>query len=107
MQPDLSEEIRRLRWQCRRGMLELDHLLLRFLELGYRDLVPARRAEFAALLKQQDQDLSDWFMGRRTPGDPRIAALVAHVVAVAEARPATSQMRSDLPLQPPEDGRAP
>jgi antitoxin CptB len=29
-----EEEIRRLRWQCRRGMLELDHLLLRFLDLG-------------------------------------------------------------------------
>jgi antitoxin CptB len=84
-------------------MLELDHLLLRFLELGYRDLVPARRAEFAALLKQQDQDLSDWFMGRREPDDPRIAALVAQVVAVA-ARPEPGQMQSDLQSRPPEKG---
>lgn len=82
---DPGEEIRRLRWQCRRGMLELDDLLLRFLELGYTDLSPARRQQFAALLGQQDQDLSDWFMGRRAPDDAATADLVRHVVAVAGA----------------------
>lgn len=76
-------EVRRLRWQCRRGMLELDHLLLRFLDLGYTDLDTRRRGEFTALLRQQDQDLSDWFMGRSEPEDPRVASLVRHVVAVA------------------------
>jgi antitoxin CptB len=78
-----EEQIRRLRWQCRRGMLELDHLLLRFLELGYADLDAGRREELATLLSQQDQDLSDWFMGRREPDDPRISDLVRHIVAVA------------------------
>lgn len=78
-----EEELRRLRWQCRRGMLELDHLLLRFLELGYGELDPGRRGEFTTLLRQQDQDLSDWFMGRRNPIDPRLAALVQHILAVA------------------------
>jgi antitoxin CptB len=78
-----EEEIRRLRWQCRRGMLELDHLLLRFLELGYADLDAGRRGELTALLRQEDQDLSDWFMGRREPEDSRVAALVRHIVAVA------------------------
>jgi antitoxin CptB len=78
-----EEEIRRLRWQCRRGMLELDHLLLRFLDLGYPALDPKGRREFAALLRQQDQDLSDWLMGRREPDDARVASLVRHIVAVA------------------------
>lgn len=78
-----DEEIRRLRWQCRRGMLELDHVLLRFLDLGYRDLDADRRGDFVALLRHQDQDLSDWFMGRRAPEDPRLAALVRHIIAIA------------------------
>ncbi|MGE5155424.1 MAG: succinate dehydrogenase assembly factor 2, partial [Bdellovibrio bacteriovorus] len=60
-----EEEVRRLRWQCRRGMLELDHLLLRFLDLGYPNLDPVGRGDFVTLLRHQDQDLSDWFMGRR------------------------------------------
>lgn len=78
-----EEEVRRLRWQCRRGMLELDHLLLRFLDLGFPALDPIGRGELAALLRQQDQDLSDWFMGRREPDDARLASLVRHIVAVA------------------------
>jgi antitoxin CptB len=77
-----SEEMRRLRWQCRRGMLELDHILTRFLDLGYRDLDAAGRAEFCALLVQQDQDLSDWFMSRRIPDDPRLGAMIRHIVSV-------------------------
>ena len=78
-----SEEMRRLRWQCRRGMLELDHLLMRFLDLGYSDLDGGRQREFAALLREQDQDLSDWLLARREPEDPRVAALVRHIVEVA------------------------
>ena len=78
-----SEEMRRLRWQCRRGMLELDHLLMRFLDLGYSNLDRGRQREFAALLREQDQDLSDWLLARRAPEDPRVAALVRHIVAVA------------------------
>jgi antitoxin CptB len=77
------EQLRRLRWQCRRGMLELDHLLMRFLDLGYPAMDAKRQAEFVALLTQQDQDLSDWFMSRKEPDDPRVAALVHHIVAVA------------------------
>jgi antitoxin CptB len=81
-----EEEMRRLRWQCRRGMLELDHLLMRFLDLGYRDLDPARRAGFVALLGQQDQDLSDWFMSRREPEDAGVRDLVQHILSVASVR---------------------
>ncbi len=81
-----DEEIRRLRWQCRRGMLELDHLLMRFLDVGYQDLDATRRAEFTALLGQQDQDLSDWFMSRKVPEDPRVRDLVRHIVAVARVK---------------------
>ena len=83
--PPTDEQIRRLRWQCRRGMLELDDLLLGFLDRGYRDLDAAGRADFLALLGEQDQDLSDWFMSRRVPRDPKTAALVARVLAVAKA----------------------
>jgi antitoxin CptB len=81
--PVSEEELRRLRWQCRRGMLELDHLLARFLDLGYPDLDPNGRRAFVALLGHQDQDLSDWFMGRRIPDDPETAATIAMVREVA------------------------
>ncbi len=81
-----DEEIRRLRWQCRRGMLELDHLLMPFLDQGYRGLDPQGRADFVTLLAQQDQDLSDWFMSRRVHEDPRLHELIRHIVAVVAAQ---------------------
>ncbi len=75
-------EIRRLRWQCRRGMLELDHVLDRFLDLGYADLPPVQRIAFVRLLAEQDQRLSDWFMSRAEPPDPALQDLVRHIVDV-------------------------
>ena len=87
-----GEEIRRLRWQCRRGLLELDHLLMRFLDLGYPNLDPMGRGDFVNLLRHQDQDLSDWFIGRREPEDGRLAALVRHIVAIARE---AERQRSD------------
>lgn len=80
-------EIQRLRWQCRRGMLELDHLLGRFLDLGYVALSPAECRAFERLLAEQDQRLSDWFMSRAVPPDPELAALVRHIVEVVRERP--------------------
>ena len=53
---------RRLRWKCRRGMLELDSLLNNFLNLGYNALTLRERAEFENLLNQSDQKLFTWLL---------------------------------------------
>lgn len=82
---DADEEIRRLRWHCRRGMLELDHLLLGFLDHGYTDLDPEARLSFKRLLDCQDQDLSDWLMSRRAPVDPELKAMIQQILKVAAA----------------------
>jgi antitoxin CptB len=89
-----AEEVRRLRWQCRRGMLELDHLLMPFLERGYAALDAAGRADFTTLLAQQDQDLSDWFMSRRVADDPRLHRLIQHILEVVAAAPIRGPGRS-------------
>nr|WP_276611679.1 succinate dehydrogenase assembly factor 2 [Thiorhodococcus mannitoliphagus] len=80
---DEQEQLRRLRWQCRRGMLELDHLLSRFLELGYADLSASDRVLFVALLREQDQDLHKWLISRAELPELKYQALVEHVRAVA------------------------
>jgi antitoxin CptB len=67
-------------------MLELDHLLDRFLDLGYRDLSPAQRLAFVRLLGEQDQRLSDWFMSRAEPPDRELRDLVRHIVEVVRVR---------------------
>lgn len=57
---DLNKQ---LAWQCRRGMLELDVILLPFLEHYFDGLTPDLQYSFEELLKQEDPDLFTWIMG--------------------------------------------
>jgi antitoxin CptB len=83
---DREEELRRLRWQCRRGMLELDLLFNRFLESGYKDLTERGKAEFLRLLSYQDQILQDWLIGQAVPAEPAMCDLVARIKSAGWAR---------------------
>lgn len=80
---DDQEQLRRLRWQCRRGMLELDHLFSRFIDLGYADLTPADRLLFTELLREQDQDLHNWLIARSELPPRNYRELVDRIRAVA------------------------
>ncbi len=67
-----AKQQERLRWRCRRGMLELDLLLARFLTEKI-DTLDASQAELLdRLLTYPDQDLFDWLMARKTCADPSI-----------------------------------
>jgi antitoxin CptB len=57
----------RLRWLCRRGMLELDAWLTRFLDVRYAVLPADQQAVFARLLNQDDMALFDWITGECDP----------------------------------------
>lgn len=66
----------RLRWACRRGMLELDVLLAPFVEQGYDALTQQQKQDFERLLACDDPDLFAWFMGHVKSSDPTLQALV-------------------------------
>ncbi len=72
-------ELNRLRWQCRRGMLELDTLLLAFLESGYDDLSQNDQGVFAELLSYPDQLLFEYLMGKIQPIDKAVAHVVEQI----------------------------
>lgn len=76
---DAGDVGNRLRWQCRRGMLELDLLLARFLETGFEELDADGRADLERLLGYPDQVLHDWLMDQSVPADPRLARLVERI----------------------------
>jgi antitoxin CptB len=71
-----NDSDRRLVWQCRRGMRELDELLLGFLTRGYAGLDADGRAAFAALLAYPDTVLLELLMGRMSPADKDAADIV-------------------------------
>lgn len=54
-----AEELNRLRWQCRRGLLELDLVLGRFLETHGDQLQGEPLTSFKTLLDYSDNDLLD------------------------------------------------
>lgn len=55
-------EFDRIRWQCRRGMLELDLVLNRFVEQELDGLDPGQMQVFKELLNEQDPMLLAWVM---------------------------------------------
>ena len=69
-------ELKRLQWHSRRGMLELDVLLLPFVEEAYPALPADDQARFRKLLDCEDQDMFGWFMQRGEPEDPDLRRIV-------------------------------
>lgn len=69
----------RLRWRCRRGMLELDLLLQGFLEHAFQELPETAKREFEALLGYPDPVLLDWLMGRAAPVEQGLADVVERI----------------------------
>jgi len=59
--------MKRVRWRARRGLLELDIVLARFVERHYAELDEAGRAAFDALLDMPDTELWDMITGRAAP----------------------------------------
>ncbi|MBE0627691.1 MAG: succinate dehydrogenase assembly factor 2 [Burkholderiales bacterium] len=71
-----TEELNRLRWQCRRGLLELDLVLERFLDKHCDRMHGERLSAFQALLAYTDDELWDLIRGRTECRDARFAEVV-------------------------------
>lgn len=76
----------RLRWACRRGMLELDVLLGNFLEEAYLHLTLTEQKLFCRLLDCSDQDLFEWLTGKKTPSDSEILEMITRIRQHAAGR---------------------
>jgi succinate dehydrogenase flavin-adding protein (antitoxin of CptAB toxin-antitoxin module) len=70
-------EHNRLKWKCRRGLLELD--------LVFQKFIPTLRDEeldsFVAMLELPDNDLWDIVAGRSNAYDPQLTGIVARLRA--------------------------
>ena len=70
----------RLKWACRRGMLELDVLLEPFAIHGFSALTEAQKVTFARLLTCDDPDLFAWFIGHQQCHDAELAEIVKMIL---------------------------
>ena len=72
-------ELKRLRWRCRRGMKELDVLLVRWLERRWAAADAGQRAAFEGLLETEDDRLWYWFTGKERPPAGTLGNLVDEI----------------------------
>jgi len=77
---DESEEMRRLKWRCRRGLLELDILFQRFLENRYSSLSTSRRQAFSDLLELPDTTLLAYVNQQEQPDDLRLRNAIRELI---------------------------
>lgn len=75
-------EKRRQRWRSRRGLLELDLIITRFLAQRYDTLTPEQFAAYVELLDWPDNDLLDLVNGKCETDIPHLAEIVAMLRSV-------------------------
>ena len=82
-----SEELSRMRWAARRGMLELDLVLEPFVTARYTVLSASDRQRFQKLMLSEDQDLFAWFIERAQPDDEELAGIVSQILQFTHTPP--------------------
>ena len=75
-----QSELNRLFWHSRRGMLELDVLLVPFVKEVYPSLDAENQARYRKLLECEDQDMFGWFMQREEPEDADLRHIVRMIL---------------------------
>ena len=80
-----AAELRALTWRCRRGMRELDQLLLGYLHDHYADAEARLQGAFVALLELQDPVIFGYLVRGVEPDDADIRDIVGAVLGAAHA----------------------
>lgn len=81
-----ESDYKRLLWASRRGMLELDLIMVPFVENCFKSLDEISQQHFIDLLECEDNDLFAWFLGRGKPEDPEQAAIVQQIIDYARTK---------------------
>jgi antitoxin CptB len=82
-----ARSLSRLRWSCRRGLLENDLFIARFFETHENTLTVRQASALSMLMDMTDNDLLDLFLRRAEPaGDADTTAV--HEVLAQIRRPA-------------------
>ena len=71
-----NPELNRLYWHSRRGMLELDLLLVPFAEQHVQHLTAEQQQLYKFLLIEEDQDLYSWLTRREPAPNPQLQSMI-------------------------------
>lgn len=79
----------RLFWHSRRGMRELDLLLVPFLQNRYSALQPEDQLLYEAFLKMEDQDMYNLLMERVPATEPGLQRIIGLILDYAGQAPSS------------------
>lgn len=71
----------RIEWDCRRGMRELDKLIMPFYQNHFDELSESQQQTFVELLQYPDPELYRWFMNQLPAPNDALQAMVALIQA--------------------------
>ena len=74
----------RIEWDCRRGMRELDKLIMPFYQNHFDSLSEAEQQTFVALLQYPDPELYRWFMNQLPAPTAKLQAMVGLIQSKLE-----------------------
>jgi antitoxin CptB len=66
-EPINERALSKLRWRCRRGLLENDLFIERFFDLHASSITVRQAEALGALMDLSDNDLLDLLLGRKSP----------------------------------------
>lgn len=72
----MSDGLNKLRWRCKRGTLELDLMLQRYLDRRYLSAAADEKQAFLQLLELEDSELLRYLMGERRCDKVSVQALI-------------------------------
>lgn len=74
-----ASQLPQLLWRSRRGLLELELLLLPFAKAEVAGLSVEQLTQYARLLEHDDLDIYDWLSGRGAPQSGGLQAIVQQI----------------------------
>ena len=69
----------RIEWDCRRGMLELDKIIMPFYKAHFDQLTDDKKDIFIRLLSATDLQLFSWFFNGSKSDDAEVQAMVEYI----------------------------
>lgn len=76
-----SVELKKMLWHSRRGMLELDLILVPFAESALPGLSDDDANDYARLLAEEDQDIFQWLVQKVPVPDRSLENIISKVLA--------------------------
>ena len=76
----MNELEKKILWQCRRGLWELDAILIPFVEKNFSNLEEIEIENFKKLLAYEDIEIFDILVNKKLFEDAEISAIVSKIL---------------------------